>query len=179
MQRRDIAEWLGFQAVWLACALGAARGLSWPGICAALTFVAAAIHARGWRRADLVSVALSAIVGVVAETTLALTGIVRYSAPWPVATLAPAWIVALWLAFGMTLGSLRRLLGPGWPVKALLLGLLGSPLAYWSAGRLGALELIAGTSTSLVAIALIWAIAMPFLLLVRQRSGDEVRISLV
>jgi hypothetical protein len=174
MPWRDIAEWLGFQLVWLVCALGAQRGLNWPGIAAAAVFTAA-LGLKRWPRTDLVAVAASGVLGLIVESGFAASGLIRYAAPWPVTTLAPAWIIALWIAFGATLGGVRQLLGPQWRVRAALTGLVGGPFSYWAAARLGALEIVAAPWAAYLAIALIWGIALPLLLSVRQRLAPEIR----
>ena len=170
MQRwRQIAEWLGFQLVWLACALGAAQGRNAPGMIAAALFIGAvlAIKERPW--SECLAILASGAVGLVAESVLVSIGLVRFAAPWPNPQLAPGWIVALWFAFGATLSTVASLLGHHLVVKASLIGLVAGPLAYWAGARLGALEITGSAPLTYLAIALIWAIALPSLLIFRQR----------
>lgn len=169
MTVRDVAEWVGFQLVWLACALGAAQGDSRPGMVAALVYVTLALAARGWPRSLLILVAASAAAGVVAETALVAVGLLRHTATWPLAGLAPAWIVALWLAFGVTIDSLARILGGRSILVQATVGFVFGPLAYWAGARLGALNLGTPDAMALAATGLVWALALPALMDLHSR----------
>lgn len=169
MAWRAVAEWIGFQVVWLACALGAAQGLNWPGIVAALVFLAAALTGRGWARAEIGAVIASGMAGALAESLIAASGLVVYSASAPGAAFAPLWMIALWLAFGGTLPALDALVGAPLSLRAVLLGGLAGPLAYLAGARLGALHFPGAVLPALLALALVWALALPLLLHVRRR----------
>jgi len=169
MTWRPVAEWIGFQVVWLACALGAARGLDAPGVAAAAVFVLAVLWGRGWARAEIGAIAASGAFGAIAESLMATSGLVAYAASPPGALLAPLWMIALWLAFGGTLPALDSLVGSPLSLRAVLLGGLGGPLAYLAGARLGALEFPGAVAPALLALALVWAVALPLLLHVRRR----------
>lgn len=168
MAWRAVAEWIGFQMVWLACALGAARGLDWPGVAAALVFLAAVLAGRGWDRAEIGAVLASGAFGAIAESLMTASGLVAYAASAPGALFAPLWMIALWLAFGGTLPALDALVGAPLSVRAVLLGGLAGPLAYLAGARLGAVQFTGAVWPALLALALIWAVALPALLHVRR-----------
>jgi Protein of unknown function (DUF2878) len=164
-----------FQIVWLSCAIGAGQGWSLPGIFAAAILIAFhLVAAPQWRPATM-AVLLAGTFGLVAENLLVGSGLVRYSAPWPTEALAPAWIVALWLAFGTTLETTRRLLGSHLFVKSAFLGLALGPLSYLAGGRLGALEFSQPAWLSYLGIAMVWGIALPALLAVDEGLGHGAR----
>jgi hypothetical protein len=169
MRWRSVAEWVGFQFVWFTCALGAAQGWSAPGIIAASLFIATVLAMKRRTLSECLTILACGAVGLVAESVLVSAGFVRFAASWPSSQLAPAWIVALWLAFGVTLPGLAALLGHRLFIKGSFSGLVAGPLAYWAGERLGALEIAAGAQLTYLAIGLIWAIALPFLLLLQQR----------
>ncbi|MBS0367142.1 MAG: DUF2878 domain-containing protein [Proteobacteria bacterium] len=134
---RLAANMVGYQLVWGAAVCGAGRQVSWPGVLAAALFafwqLATAARPRVEGRLLVVSVAL----GVLLDGSLAATGVLRYAAPSPAVPSggAPLWILALWVAFALTLNrSMRWLLGR--PVLAVVFGAIGGPLAYAAAGRL-------------------------------------------
>ena len=157
-----------FQIVWIVAALGAARGLSWPGISAAAAAVALqAASAKG--RNGLLSVGAAGALGLLGESGLAVFGQLHYSAPWPFEMLAPAWIVALWLAYGTTISATRQAIG-SWslPTQSLLGALLG-PLSYIAGEKCGALVLADPRWLSLSATALLWATAFPLLLYANEK----------
>ncbi len=167
---RDI---LGFQVVWLICALGAARGYGEPGMLAAGLLVLWSF----WRapspapaKATLIA---AGVLGATAETFLVASGLVRYAAAWPSANLVPAWLVALWLAYATTMPALAMLLGRQPLLKASLIGALLAPVAYLAGERLGALEFLAPTWLGPVAVAAVWAVASPTLLAIDLNRADR------
>jgi hypothetical protein len=97
------------------------------------------------------------VLGFLVDTTLALAGQVRFAEHWP-ASVAPYWMLSLWIAFATTLNH-----SLGWltrrPVAAALAGAAGGPLAYLAGEKLGALEL-SHPSVSLPVIGLLWLLAM-------------------
>jgi hypothetical protein len=147
-----------FQAGWLACVLGAAAGRAWLGpIVVALVLVVHLVALHHGDEARLVG--WSALMGAVADSLLAASGLVGYAAHPGPSFLAPVWIVAMWANFAITLGhSLSWLAGR--PLMAALVGLAGGPLAYAAGARLGAIDVSSG---GLVALALVWAVALPSL----------------
>jgi hypothetical protein len=168
---RNLAEFAGFQAVWLACAFGAAAGLAWPGIAAAAVYLAAQLATAGNARATGAAVLASGAVGLALESVFAASGLVHYAAPWPGTHLAPAWMIALWLAFGASLGVTSRLLGERATLKAALLGAIGGPLAYYAGARIGALTPGEPAWIAYGAIACAWAVVFSGLIALFRRLG--------
>lgn len=160
-----LAELAGFQVVWWACALGAAHGHSAPGIIAAGVFIALLLVLRRGSAQTWLPIIAAGVVGLVAESLLVAHGHVRYAAAWPSEHWAPAWIVALWMSFGATVATMRRLLARHTYPSAALLGTIVGPLTYWAGANVGALRLADAAAASLLATALVWGIAMPLLLL--------------
>ncbi len=169
MSWRSICLWIGFQAVWFACALGAARGTNAPGLIAGLSLTAIAIATSKQRGTEASIAALSGLAGLILESALLRAGFVTFAAPWPSEAFAPAWIVVLWLAFGTTLPPLASALGRNRPLAAALLGAVAGPLAYLAGERLGALQLPATLPLTILALAAAWAAALPALLAIYDR----------
>jgi hypothetical protein len=110
---------------------------------------------------------------VVAETAFVALGLIRHVATWPLAALAPAWIVALWFAFGVTIDSMARILG-GRPIAVqAIVGFVFGPLAYWAGARLGTLTLGTPEAVALAATGLVWAVALPALILLHGRLSTS------
>lgn len=158
-----IANVLGYQGVWFACVGGAASGLVWPGLAAALAFAFATLALGGRRAADLRTLAFVLPLGFLVDSGLVASGWISYSPPGPAGTLAPVWIAAIWLAFAFTLNHSLAFLRSQRALSALL-GLAGGPLAYWGASRaFGVIEFAQPAFLTLMVVGMCWAILLPVL----------------
>jgi Protein of unknown function (DUF2878) len=152
----NLYNFVAYQLAWFAVILTAARGAVWAGALVAL--LVTAVH-LGLRREplELKLIGIAAVFGLIVDTTLSATGLVRFADPSPV-PLAPYWMLALWIAFATTLNhSLRWLLLR--PPVAALGGAIGGPLAYLAGEKLGALTLASPTA-ALPVIGALWIAAM-------------------
>lgn len=164
-----LVDVVGFQVVWLCCALGAAAGSAVPGIAASLAFVTLQLARSVRKPATACLIAAAGLLGILAESLFSATGAVHHAAPWPSVLAAPLWIVGLWIAFATTLGTLGRWLGRRKLTIALIAGALLGPVSYLAGARLGALSLGEPMAVSLSVIAGGWAFAMPLLLWIGDR----------
>jgi hypothetical protein len=148
-----------FQIGWFASILGAAGGHAFVGPVAVGLILAIHFRWLGTKR-EWPLLVLSGALGTLAESVLALTGLVSYRADPAPRWLCPPWITAMWVNFAMTL---KHSLGwlEGRCVLALLLGALAGPLAYVAGERLGAIEL-ARPPLALTTLGLIWGSALAF-----------------
>lgn len=156
-----IANALAFQGVWFACVGGASLGLAWPGLLAALVFGAVTMAIGGCWRADLRTLAIALPLGLGVDCGFAALGWLDYASAerWPLA--APPWIAALWVGFAMTLNHSLAFLRHA-PRLAALLGLVGAPVAYWSAARgFEVVSLAEPASAIMLALGLAWAALLP------------------
>ena len=175
-----MALWLnliGYQAVWFAAVMGAGQGLTWPAVIAAGVFVALQLAwSRQWR-ADLWLVLAALVCGLLLDGALTASGLLRHTASSPALPPggAPVWILAVWIAFALTLnhsmGWLRRR-----PVLAWLAGAVGGPLAYWGAAR-GWRAVIFETPViyTVAWLSAGWSIALVLLATVARHMSDEQR----
>jgi hypothetical protein len=155
-----------FQIGWFASVLGAARGHPLAG--PVVVIVALTIHLNwsGTRR-EWVLILAGALLGTVAESALALTGLVSYRADPAPAWLSPPWITALWANFTMTLRHSLAWLEGRWLLASLIGGGAG-PLAYLAGWRLGAIELPEPVPTFFI-LAALWAVATTSLLFLSRK----------
>jgi len=156
-----------FQVVWVIAVGFAAKGLAWPGVAAALTF--AAIHflfMTRTRAADLRIVAVAMVLGFLLDSVIAWLGWLQYAAPEPATWLAPWWIMALWLAFSLTLNHSMSWL-QGKPALAIAFGAIGGPLVFYFASHFwGAVVVPDPAWRGYGALAVEWALMTPLLLYV-------------
>lgn len=160
---------LGFQIVWLAAVAGAGKGLWWSGVLALAVFATLQLTFSARRAADLRLMGAAATVGLLLDSAWIWTGLVDFATPMPVAWLAPAWILVLWLAFALTLNhSMASLQGRPW--IAAVLGAIGGPLAYYIAVHAWqAASLPDPAWPAYLALGIAWAIVTPLLLALASR----------
>jgi hypothetical protein len=162
---------IGYQLVWLVSIVGAARGSALAGPIVALVFIALVLAFGGQRQADLRLIPLALLVGLLAESAWIAIGWLHYETPWPLAWLAPAWMIGIWLSFALTLNHSLAFLKHRHALAALL-GAIGGPLAYWSAARgFGAVHFDASIATVLIGVGIGWACIFPLLL--RSSEGGR------
>lgn len=164
-----IGNVVGFQAVWMASIAGAGQGYAWTGPLAALVFVAVMLAFGGKTRQDLRMLALALPIGFLLDTAFAASGWLRYAEPTPWVFAAPVWIWSLWAGFALTLNhSMAFLRGRPWACA--LFGLVGGPLAYWTAaGAFDAVSFGVPVAWALAALAIGWAAVLPLLFGLDQR----------
>ncbi|MGN6519928.1 MAG: DUF2878 domain-containing protein [Dokdonella sp.] len=163
-----LANILGYQCVWFIAVFGAAHASAWPAVAAASAFALVQITISRRRRGDVYAMAIAVAAGVAIDGMLAHAGLVAYATPSP-ALAAPLWILAIWAAFGLTLGhSLAFLQRRPW--LAALLGAVGAPLAYLAAARIAAVR---PGATGLFAIAVAWALVLPLLCRLARQAGED------
>ena len=175
---RAVANFLGFQAAWLACVGGAGHG--YPFLGPIVTALWLALHlaslraggrgpgARGADRAvEIRLLAAAAVTGCVLDSALALGGAITFPEHAGPAAPTTPWMVALWAAFAATL---RHSLS--WTRRRYALGAVAGavfgPLAYTAGEALGAIVL-APPPLGWLRVAAGWALAMPLLLWLRER----------
>ena len=154
---------IGFQTVWMVSVGGAANGYWWAGPLALLVFAGWQLSVGPDRRADGLLLVTCALLGFAVDSLWVQLGWMQFASPLPWGNFAPIWIVAMWVGFALTLNhSMARL--RQWPLAAAALGLVGGPLAYWTAaGAFDAVSFGAPVAWVLAALALGWAAVLPLL----------------
>lgn len=163
---------LAFQSTWFACVWGAANGMSWLG--PAIAVLAIALHLvltpTGGHRREIAHILAAAVLGFALETAMLQAGLVRYADTPAGVDVAPAWLVAMWAAFGTLINrSLAFLQSRLW--LAALLGALAGPLAYLAGERLGAMTMTDPMAAAMIAIAIMWLLALPALMMLSRRRN--------
>jgi hypothetical protein len=179
---RRLANVAMFYVGWFTCVAGAGRGRVWVGplVVAALLLVHLSLTADRARETCLILTV--GLVGFAVDTLQASIGLYSFAHAEGSPGLCPPWMVALWMLFATTLNEALGWLA-GRHVLAAALGALCGPASYVAGARLGAIHLSPDTIASLGGIGLVWALAMPVVLItrdalcepgVRVRLGDAV-----
>lgn len=158
---------IAFQIGWFACVLGGAYGWPWLGVLATAAIVALHLGRAARPAAEAVSIVLSGVLGFVADSLLTGLGLLTFTSGQFHPHLAPYWIVAMWMLFATTLNVSLRWLKPRLGLASLL-GTVAGPLAYYGGAKLGGVS-FANPLASLLAVAGVWTLAMPLLLVIANR----------
>lgn len=163
---------IGYQLVWIASLMGAIHGSRYAGPLAAAVFACMVLAFGKQRRADLRLIPLALAIGLLADSAWIALGWLDYSAPWPSSEFAPGWILAIWLAFSLTLNHSLAFLRRRYALASLL-GAIGGPLAYWCAAHgFGAVHFDAPDMTVLIGLGIAWALMIPMLM----RIADDAQV---
>ena len=160
-------NFVAFQVGWFACVLGAAQQVPWIGPAVVLAVVAN--HLRQAIRPDLEAGLLIAcgVIGLYFDSLLVTLGWVAYPSGMFISSLAPYWIVSMWVLFGTTLyRSLVWLKGRHG--LAVALGAVAGPLSYIAGAKLGGIEFIEQYG-ALAFLAVGWAAIMPVLMILADK----------
>lgn len=167
MNKNIVINFVLFQISWFACVLGAAREQPWLGVAVVLACVAWHLAKAKNARNELILLLIALLIGGLFDQMMQSTGLISYKAHGWSTDLVPAWILALWLAFTTTLNVSLRWMHGRWLV-AILFGLIGGPLAYLGAVKLGAATLN-NPPASYIVLALGWGTLTPLLLIISQK----------
>ncbi len=161
---RMIIFLLLYYLVWFGCLLSAQHQQPYLAVLVSLltTAIQARLISRDWRwQSQLKISCITTLVGFSYDSVMASLAMMQFVAnPW--APIAPPWILALWLNFGVLLMAMLPML---LSLRAWLIPLaaLGFPLAY-SAGSGFAVVSFSPLMTTLSLQAGFWALAFPLLI---------------
>jgi len=163
---RNVINFVLFQAGWFVCVL-------FPGLAAAgfvlvlLVFHMAFISRR--RLTELQFIGAGTVLGGVLDGIWFQTGVLDDGTGS--VQLTPIWLVGIWAIFMTTLShSLSWIDSRPW--LPFVCAPIAGPFAYWSASKLGAVQL-PDMTISLIALAFGWLIVFPALLYLRKSLYPE------
>jgi hypothetical protein len=164
---RRLLNFAMFYVGWFACVAGAGHGQLWLGPAVVAVCLMGHLLLTRDRVREATLVLAIGVLGFAVDTLQASVGLYTFTAtsflPW----VCPPWMVALWMLFATTLnGSMAWLAGRH--RLAAVLGAVFGPLSYAAGARLGAIELHPNTLVSLAGIGVVWGLAMPILLVIRE-----------
>lgn len=167
-----ILNFVALQLCWLACVIGAGRdGMVWLAVLVTMAFVIGHFIYTAYPQSDLKLVGYGLVIGLILDTLWSATGLISYQhqAVFP---LAPIWIACLWIAFMLTFNHSLAWLKAYLPVAAAV-STVSSPLSYYAAHKIGALE-IQEPLLAAIAIGVSWGALIPgFLILADKLSTQE------
>ncbi|GGD66311.1 DUF2878 domain-containing protein [Lacimicrobium alkaliphilum] len=88
--------------------------------------------------------------------------------------LIPFWLMGLWIAFSATLRHGMAFFLPR-PFLAAICGAVAGPLSYFAGQRLGAVDFGLPLLTTLLLLAVLWAILFPLFIFIANRVNGQTR----
>ncbi len=171
---RKLINFIVFQVGWFSCVLSAANGFPWLGLVVVGLIVVLHLKTADKPVHEAQLVALAVVLGFVFDSLLVSSGWVRYPSGMLLSGIAPYWILAMWALFATTLN-----LSMGWLkgnlVLASFMGAVFGPMSYFAGARLGSIDLVDFRS-SMIALAIIWAVVMPVLTFAAGRFGGVPKV---
>lgn len=163
-----------YQTGWFACVIGAAHGYFLAGPSFALLLVAVHLSLVPNPCSELKLLFFSGLVGFVLDSLHQWSGTLDFASAWPNGSLAPFWIVVMWVQFATLVHYALSWLSGRYLLSSAL-GAIGGPLAYWGGGRIGAADFPSGLWFSLAALGIGWALAMPLLVWLGDKCIESSR----
>ena len=156
-----------FKLGWLSSVFGGAQQLPWLG--PLVVFLAVAIHlARAQRpSSEFMLIVSCGLIGAVFDSALVAAGWVTFPSGMVSESMAPYWIVTMWMLFGTTINLSMRWMR-GRPLLASAFGFVGGPLAYFGGHKIGGIQFVDQTA-AIAMLAIGWAIMMPVLMQLGER----------
>ena len=168
---KKLINFILFQLVWLGFVVGAAKGFIWFGMLFLLILLAWQLHPKNKSDKDYQAIFTCIAIGLVISTMWTFSGLISYKNHWPLSSVSPWWIIALWVSFGATLNHSLQ-----WMQQHKTLGvactMVGGPVSYAAAARFGAVE-IYQPNVTYVLIAIAWGLAMLVLLNLDHFKGRQ------
>jgi len=163
---RNLINFVLFQAGWLVCVLY--PGFAAVGVVILLVgFHLVFISQAPW--SELQFIGAGTVLGGILDGLWFNTGVLDNGISG--FQLTPVWILGLWAAFTTTLShSLSWISARPW--LPFVCAPVAGPFAYWSASRLGAVEM-PDLTLSLAALAVGWLVVFPLLLYIRKTLYPE------
>jgi len=156
-----------FKLGWLSSVFGGAQQLPWLG--PLVVFIAVAIHlARAERpRSEFMLIVSCGLIGAVFDSVLVAAGWVTFPSGMISDSMAPYWIITMWMLFGTTINMSMRWMR-GRPLLAAAFGLVGGPMAYFAGHKIGGIVFVDQTA-ALAMLGIGWAVIMPLLMHLGER----------
>lgn len=173
MRRANLVNYALYQIGWFACVFGGASLRPWTGFASAITLVGVHLALSVKRSLEVRLVVVATAVGAVVEMIQISAGTYRFTSGTVFDALPPPWLLAMWAQFATTFRfSLASVVAR--PVRAMLFGAAGGPIAFLAGERLGAVTLLPPLAFGLLRLSILWAIALVvFSAVVRQVTPER------
>ena len=161
---------IGFQIGWWSCVLGVKNGFPYLGPLVMIIFLAVHyIFHPGNRIIELRLILSFALIGTLADSVLALSGVLDYLGSYS-SSFAPFWITAMWGGFTSTVNHSMDWL-KNRIVLQIISGVVFGPLAYITGKKFDAIVFNLSISYTFLIIALVYGFSLPLVYYLNKRLG--------
>ncbi len=160
-----------FNAVWIACVAGSAKQLIWPSVLSVAVLALYQLHPKNRHPNDIKLVVLSIVLGIIVDTLWVQFGYMDFTEKRPFSSLAPAWIIILWVGFALTVNHSLKWLKANLFLPAIT-GAIAAPLTYFAGIKIGAVEYTASVTEVSIGLAVAWAISLTILVEAGKHASD-------
>jgi hypothetical protein len=167
-----VINFILFQVAWFSCILGAANAQPWLGVLVTMLILAWHLFRSKKVKNELTLLVYTIVVGAFLDQALLSFNLVNYQHHGWHQSIVPIWILALWLAISTTLNVSLAWMQKRYYV-GFIFGMIGGPLAYLAAEKLGAVTITSQLSFAVLAIG--WATITPTLLYIARRINTVKR----
>lgn len=167
---KNIYNFILFQALWLYTVLGVAKNNLWPAIIIFSGFAILFLFSDYSHKTDKKLFVFCIFTGSIVDSILAKSRLVEYQQNIGYENIAPYWILLLWGGFALTLNhSMSWMLRK--PKVAYSFITIGAPLSYFSASKLGAVD-IPNMLNAFLMISLLWLITYHSIVLFQSHFSE-------
>ncbi len=159
-----------FNVVWIACVAGSAKQLLWPALLSCAVLAAYQLHPRNRHPNDIKLVALSIVLGLIVDTLWVQFNYMDFTDKRPFASIAPGWIIILWVGFALTVNHSLKWL-KAHPALPAITGAIAAPITYFAGIKIGAVKYTASVFEVSLGLAVAWAIALTILVIFGQYNS--------
>ena len=168
---KKIFNAVGFQGAWWLCVLGTLWGFPYLGPFAMLIFLMLHMLFIGRGKNELFFLIIMGIVGTIVDSLKASFGFISYVGGYgSVTIIAPLWITAMWVGFASTINHSLNWAHDKY-FLSFMLGAVFGPLAYMVGVKLQALSFSYSVITSVIILAIVWGISVPFMYWISKKLG--------
>jgi len=160
-----------FQALWFSAVYGSAKGFVWPYLLFLVALCWWQLQPKRRAKSDIKLILISLCIGLVIDSAWINTGILEFTDKTPISWLSPAWILALWIGFALTINHSMSWLKIH-PLLPALLGMISAPLSYLAGKKFGAVVYNYDTLLVSAYIGLAWCIALPIIIQMSDKKSN-------
>ncbi len=166
MNVKNIFNILGFQLAWWTCVLGVQKGYLYFGPAVMAFYLAVHLFLTGRNRSEINFIIAVGLVGLLVDTAFLQSSFIYYEG-LTLSSLAPLWIVAMWLGFSATLNHSLAWLDGKW-FYSFLMGAVFGPLSYIAGYKFGAINFKISL-ISITILSMVWGLVIPILFLLNRK----------